>query len=248
MSRRTPPINFGRTPHERLYNEKPSIKHIRPFSIGAYAHIHAEARQPGSKLLDRAEKGLFVGYGRTTKTSRIYIPQMIAPPAFSLEMDTVDRRLPSSLIPQQRPQPALSALPPPPQRPPAAESGDTPTTRPMTQLSSIEEQQPTLQPLSSRDEEPQSPSRQSRSIMLPPPTSRRTGGSYKLPTESPNRRSTRERKPSEKARQNSEQADTAELNTVDTAEIIDAFAFATILDPDVPRSYDEAMNETNRPL
>lgn len=63
-----------RTPYECLLHKKPSIKHLHPFGIEAYVHIPKEARQPGSKLLHRAEQGIFVGYGRNTKTFRIYVP------------------------------------------------------------------------------------------------------------------------------------------------------------------------------
>lgn len=63
-----------RTPHERLFTEKPRIKDLHPFGIQAFVHIPKEARAPGSKLLERAERGIFVGYGRTTKTARVFLP------------------------------------------------------------------------------------------------------------------------------------------------------------------------------
>ncbi|KAH3957096.1 hypothetical protein HBH51_231200 [Parastagonospora nodorum] len=65
---------LGRTPHELLNGAKPSVKHLHPFGSKIFAHIPVEARQPGSKLLHRAEQGIFVGYGRNTKTARVYIP------------------------------------------------------------------------------------------------------------------------------------------------------------------------------
>ena len=63
-----------RTPHEMLLGGKPAIKHLHPFGITAYLHVPREARAPGTKLLDRAEKGVFVSYSRDTKTARIYVP------------------------------------------------------------------------------------------------------------------------------------------------------------------------------
>ena len=62
------------TPFEALYGDKPSIKHLHPFGTQAFVHIPKEARAPGSKLLHRAESGTFVGYGKTSKIFRIYIP------------------------------------------------------------------------------------------------------------------------------------------------------------------------------
>jgi transposase InsO family protein len=63
-----------RTPHERLFGKKPAIKHLHPFGITAYVHIPVEARKAATKLLHQAETGIFVGYGRNTKTARVYIP------------------------------------------------------------------------------------------------------------------------------------------------------------------------------
>lgn len=66
--------SLHRSSHELLFGEKPHIQRLRPFGTTAYVHISVEARKPGTKLLHRAEQGIFVGYGRTTKTSRLYIP------------------------------------------------------------------------------------------------------------------------------------------------------------------------------
>ena len=62
------------TPFEALFQKKPSVKHLRPFGLGAYVHIPAEARKPGTKLLHRAERGIMVGYRKSSKIYRVYIP------------------------------------------------------------------------------------------------------------------------------------------------------------------------------
>jgi transposase InsO family protein len=63
-----------RTPYELLHGFKPYVGHLHPFGANCYVHIPVEARKPGTKLLDRAEKGIFVGYGRNDKTLRVYVP------------------------------------------------------------------------------------------------------------------------------------------------------------------------------
>lgn len=64
-----------RTPYEQLFGKKPSIQRLRPFGILGHVHIPVEARKAGTKLLHRSEQGIFVGYGHSTWTSRLYIPQ-----------------------------------------------------------------------------------------------------------------------------------------------------------------------------
>ena len=63
------------TPFEALYQRKPAIQHLKPFGTTAYTHIPIEARKPGTKLMHRAETGIFVGYGKSSKIRRIYIPE-----------------------------------------------------------------------------------------------------------------------------------------------------------------------------
>lgn len=63
-----------RTLYELLHSKKPSIKHMHPFGIKVFVHILVEARKPSTKLLHRAEEGLFVGYSSNTKTCCVYIP------------------------------------------------------------------------------------------------------------------------------------------------------------------------------
>jgi transposase InsO family protein len=49
-----------RTPYELLFNEVPSIGHLRVFGCGAYVHIPAEVRK--DKLAPRGELMIFLGY------------------------------------------------------------------------------------------------------------------------------------------------------------------------------------------
>ena len=62
------------TPFQALFDKKPSVGYLQPFGQAVYAHIPKETRQAGSKLLHRAEHGLLVGYGRSSKIYRVYVP------------------------------------------------------------------------------------------------------------------------------------------------------------------------------
>ena len=65
----------NRTPYEAFRDEKPSIQHLHPFGSECYVHIPTERRPPGSKLLPRAEKGIFVGYPNDSiHLLKIYFP------------------------------------------------------------------------------------------------------------------------------------------------------------------------------
>ena len=65
----------GKTPYEALYNQLPSISHLRPFGTRCYVHIPEEKRVAGSKLEPRAEEGRLVGYTGTPSLFRVYIPK-----------------------------------------------------------------------------------------------------------------------------------------------------------------------------
>jgi len=67
-------LGASETPYHALFGRKPKVQHLHPFGVNVHVHIPQEARKPGTKLLHRAEKGVFVGYGKSTKTFRIYIP------------------------------------------------------------------------------------------------------------------------------------------------------------------------------
>ena len=62
------------TPYEALHQTKPSISHLQPFGRKCYVHIPTERRPAGSKLLPRADQGLFVGYTESTHIYQVYIP------------------------------------------------------------------------------------------------------------------------------------------------------------------------------
>lgn len=75
---------YNRTPHKAIDNklpiellngETPSIAHLHVFGQRVYVHIPEETRHSGSKLQPRAIAGIFVGYTRSSKIYRIYIPE-----------------------------------------------------------------------------------------------------------------------------------------------------------------------------
>jgi hypothetical protein len=49
-----------RTPYQLVYNEVPSIGHLRVFGCGAYVHLPAEVRK--DKISPRSELMIFLGY------------------------------------------------------------------------------------------------------------------------------------------------------------------------------------------
>ena len=71
IKKRSPHSALPQTPYEALKGEKPSIKHLQPFSRKCYVHIPEEARPSGSKLLPRAIEGRFLGYEKSDKIYRI---------------------------------------------------------------------------------------------------------------------------------------------------------------------------------
>lgn len=62
------------TPYEALQGKKPCINYLQPFGRKCYVHIHKDSRPPGTKLSPRAIEGHFVGYTKSTKIFRIWIP------------------------------------------------------------------------------------------------------------------------------------------------------------------------------
>src|SRR5258706_9219532 len=75
----------NRLPHSSLQNmtlfeafhrKKPSISHLQLFGRKCFIHIPEERRLPGSKLMPRAEEGIFLGY---TDTPSIYKVHILAP-------------------------------------------------------------------------------------------------------------------------------------------------------------------------
>ncbi|KAI0996197.1 Retrovirus-related Pol polyprotein from transposon TNT 1-94 [Podosphaera aphanis] len=65
----------NKTPYEAFHGAKPSILHLQPFGRECYVHIPKAKRPAGSKLLPRAERGLFVGYTKVNHQYRIFVPE-----------------------------------------------------------------------------------------------------------------------------------------------------------------------------
>ena len=66
----SPQTVLGRkTPKEVFTGTRPDVSHLRIFGSVCYCHIHANTR----KLDPSGEKGLLVGYNKTSKAYKIYI-------------------------------------------------------------------------------------------------------------------------------------------------------------------------------
>src|SRR5258705_12733475 len=61
------------TPFEAFHHKKPSISHLQPFGRKCFIHIPKERRLPGSKLMPRAEEGIFLGYTDTPNIYKVHI-------------------------------------------------------------------------------------------------------------------------------------------------------------------------------
>src|SRR5258706_12270259 len=61
------------TPFEAFHCKKPSISHLQPFGRKCFIHIPEEKRLPGSKLMPRAEEGIFLGYTDTPSVYKVHI-------------------------------------------------------------------------------------------------------------------------------------------------------------------------------
>ena len=62
------------TPLKVFHRKKPSISHLQPFGRKCFIHIPEEQHLPGSKLMPRAEEGIFVGYTDTSSKYKVHIP------------------------------------------------------------------------------------------------------------------------------------------------------------------------------
>jgi len=65
---------IDKTPYEIQLKKKPTICHLRPFYTKCYGHISEEKPAARSKLDIRAVEGHLVGYTKTTRMFRVYIP------------------------------------------------------------------------------------------------------------------------------------------------------------------------------
>ena len=61
----------GMTPYEAWTKEKPQAEHFRVFGCDVYSHIPKDERQ---KLDSKAQKCIFLGYGKKTKGYQLYDP------------------------------------------------------------------------------------------------------------------------------------------------------------------------------
>ena len=61
----------GTTPYELYHKRKPNLSHMRVFGAAAYSHIPAQLRR---KLDGKAERMVFIGYGRRSMGYRLYDP------------------------------------------------------------------------------------------------------------------------------------------------------------------------------
>ena len=59
---------------EVFHHKRPSISHLQLFGRKYFVHIPEEQRLPGSKLILRAEEGIFLGYTDTPCIYKVYIP------------------------------------------------------------------------------------------------------------------------------------------------------------------------------
>ena len=60
------------TPHEVWSGKKPSLQHLRVFGCDAYVHVPKEKR---SKLDNKAEKCIFIGYKDGVKGYKLWNPE-----------------------------------------------------------------------------------------------------------------------------------------------------------------------------
>jgi hypothetical protein len=60
------------TPHEVWSGNKPSLQHLRVFGCDAYVHVPKENR---SKLDNKAEKCIFIGYKDGVKGYKLWNPE-----------------------------------------------------------------------------------------------------------------------------------------------------------------------------
>ncbi|KAI0488135.1 hypothetical protein KFK09_027962 [Dendrobium nobile] len=72
LSNRSPTRSvWGMTPQEAWSGRKPDISHLRVF--GSIAHVHVPDEQR-SKLDDKSEKYIFIGYDSSSKGYKLYNP------------------------------------------------------------------------------------------------------------------------------------------------------------------------------
>ena len=74
LQNRSPHKSLGDlTPEEAFSGKRPQLIHLRIFGCVTYSQVPKEKR---TKLDPTTEKGIFVGYSKTSKAYRIYIPAL----------------------------------------------------------------------------------------------------------------------------------------------------------------------------
>jgi hypothetical protein len=74
LQNRSPHRVLGdKTPKEAFSGKKSEVGHFRIFGCLTYSHVPSEKR---TKLEPTAKKSIFVGYSKTSKDFRIYIPSL----------------------------------------------------------------------------------------------------------------------------------------------------------------------------
>ena len=68
QSRAEIPVDRIMTPHEAWYGRKPEVGNLRVFGSVCYVHVPEEKR---TKLDERAELGIFIGYSSIVKAYRV---------------------------------------------------------------------------------------------------------------------------------------------------------------------------------
>ena len=63
------PVDRILTPHEAWYGRKPEVSHLRIFGSVCYVHVPDVKR---TKLDERAEPSIFIGYNSVVKAYRVY--------------------------------------------------------------------------------------------------------------------------------------------------------------------------------
>lgn len=61
------------TPNEQWFGKKPSVSHLKTFGCLAYIHVLDSLR---TKLDDKSEKCVFIGYSERSKAYKLYNPTM----------------------------------------------------------------------------------------------------------------------------------------------------------------------------
>src|SRR5258705_5116076 len=144
------------TPFEAFYRKKPSISHLQPFSRKCFIHIPEERRLPGSKLLLRAEEGIFLGYTDTPSIYKVHILArshtfIVSALDVKFESVTADSRSIMEVTPTEVTTPEVTTI--------TSISFARPITRSMTDSQqSLKPQQPLQQPQPS----------QTTAVIIPP--------------------------------------------------------------------------------